>query len=159
VHPLLSCVCIYVYWAKPKFHPHFDFLLLQYEYLTPKSEPKIEIEDSNSTNPSDFLHPLQIDESSRFDSEPGHSQENAEYDEEVEQKYTPEAKRKRFAPGLLDLTKSWAVDISKMTPIQQIHAKKAISDVLYEGLLGNLSRNCVRISSPEEMDEQQNQQP
>ncbi|KAI5734707.1 hypothetical protein M8J77_009713 [Diaphorina citri] len=42
----------------------------------------------------------------------------------------------------------WAIELSKMPPSQQLHAKKAINDILYEGQLGNLYRNSVRIEPP-----------
>lgn len=42
----------------------------------------------------------------------------------------------------------WAVELRKMPLEQQVHAKKAINDVLYEGQLGNLYRNCVQINPP-----------
>lgn len=42
--------------------------------------------------------------------------------------------------------KAWANQLRKMDPMQQLFAKKAIDDVLFEGRCGNLSRNSVKIN-------------
>lgn len=42
--------------------------------------------------------------------------------------------------------KAWANQLRKMDPMQQLFAKKAIDDVLFESRCGNLSRNSVKIN-------------
>lgn len=41
---------------------------------------------------------------------------------------------------------AWAVELRKMDPQQQLFAKKAINDVIFEGQMGTLHRNSVEIN-------------
>lgn len=44
------------------------------------------------------------------------------------------------------IAKTWANDLQKMDYMQQLYAKKAISEILFEGQLGNLNRNSFQIN-------------
>ncbi|XP_050091698.1 uncharacterized protein LOC126575176 [Anopheles aquasalis] len=46
------------------------------------------------------------------------------------------------------LARAWRTDYEKLSPDQQLYAKKFISDILFEGQLGTLHRNSITISDP-----------
>ncbi|KAF5288795.1 hypothetical protein FQR65_LT11943 [Abscondita terminalis] len=43
---------------------------------------------------------------------------------------------------------TWAHELNKMEPRQQVYAKKFISDIIFEGQMGTLHRNSVTINQP-----------
>uniref|UniRef100_A0A2M4APL3 Putative alcohol dehydrogenase transcription factor myb/sant-like protein n=1 Tax=Anopheles triannulatus TaxID=58253 RepID=A0A2M4APL3_9DIPT len=46
------------------------------------------------------------------------------------------------------LARAWRTDYEKLSPDQQLYAKKFISDILFEGQLGALHRNSVTVNDP-----------
>lgn len=44
------------------------------------------------------------------------------------------------------IASGWGIELNKMTPNQQLYAKKFIDDILFEGRLGNLHRHSVSIN-------------
>lgn len=50
----------------------------------------------------------------------------------------------------MHIARVWANELAKAAPDQQMYAKKAINDILFEAQMGTLSRHSVMINdSPE----------
>jgi hypothetical protein len=45
------------------------------------------------------------------------------------------------------IASAWVVELQKMEPQQQLFAKKAINDILFEGQMGTLRRHSVQINN------------
>ena len=57
------------------------------------------------------------------------------------------AKRLQQPPDEYDqVAGSWACKLRKMNPTQRIYAEKCITDILLEGQMGTLHRNCMQLN-------------
>lgn len=50
-------------------------------------------------------------------------------------------------PIIHPLALVWTEKLTELTPIQRLHAEKAINDILYEAQLNNLNKNSVQINN------------
>ncbi|XP_018026499.1 uncharacterized protein LOC108681929 [Hyalella azteca] len=119
------------------------FLIPQEETIT-TSSIKIDVEDVYSNE--DWTDSTEDRDHAEDDEIPRNNSKRAALDSTGELTKFASERHQQTQDDYDKIAAAWAVELRRMDPQQQLFAKKAINDILFEGQMGTLHRNSVEIN-------------
>ncbi|KAF5274918.1 hypothetical protein FQA39_LY18696 [Lamprigera yunnana] len=126
------------------YFEEMNFLVGQEEPST--SQSTIQIQDDDTQGGEDDIDDVEIREPINISTINVTQEKRRKVDESAKLISLAQKHLQESQTEFDKIASAWAVDLQKMKPQQQLFAKKAINDILFEGQMGSLHRDSIQIN-------------